>query len=727
LFTTDTFDLYIGNGTTNTRFQKYIASGATTQILRGDGSLYTFPLAISSPSNGQVLKYNGTSWVNDSDSGITGSGTTNEIAYFTGATTLGSLTTATYPSLTELSYVKGVTSAIQTQINAKFTLPSLTSGSVLFSNGTTIAQDNANLFWDNTNDRLGIGTVTPQSKLQVRNGDFGIYNGTTGSLGGQIYLGDINFDNSSYWNSAPGIGAVYSASSGVASDLGFYTYAGSANARTERIRIFYTGNVAVGGTFSSDSGEKLQVTGTAKITGAATFGSTISTNGGYFALRSSAASALGYFLQTKDWIGGGSTDANPALATESSYGLNFYTNGSTTLKMRLDTSGNLGLGVTPSAWNTSYKALDIGNVFGLMGASNAADLYGNLFFNASSQFIYKTTAAATAYSLASGQHRWYVVASGTAGNVATLTANMTLTNAGRLLLNQTSDTGEQLQVNGTAKITGAVTGASFIPSVGSAVTNGMYLNNTNSLAFSTNSTFRLVIGSTGIVGIGIPNPSLGYGDGIGVELSPVGYIQSYRSQAVSATFGRHTSTGLIQTFFYGATAGTAAQIGAIGTDGDGLTFSGGAFGTTHLTLTSGGNFAVDTNTLFVDATANEVGIGTSSPNSVLHVVGSVSKSISDVKTANYTATATDHTILCSAASGAITITLPAASGIAGRIYVIKKTNASSGVNSVTVDGNGSETIDGSASINLSCKSSVMLQCDGSNWHILSLYTDTSCL
>ncbi len=140
-----------------------------------------------------------------------------------------------------------------------------------------------------------------------------------------------------------------------------------------------------------------------------------------------------------------------------------------------------------------------------------------------------------------------------------------------------------------------------------------------------------------------------------------------------------------------------------------------------------GNLTVDSSTFFVDATANEVGIGTNAPNSVLQVVGSVSKSISDVKTANYTATATDYTILCSAASGAVTITLPAASGITGRIYVIKKTNASSGVNSVTVDGNGSETIDGSASINLSCKSSVTLQCDGSNWHILSLYTDTSCL
>jgi hypothetical protein len=42
-----------------------------------------------------------------------------------------------------------------------FNLPSLTNGSVLFSNGTTIAQDNANLFWDDTNNRLGVGTATP--------------------------------------------------------------------------------------------------------------------------------------------------------------------------------------------------------------------------------------------------------------------------------------------------------------------------------------------------------------------------------------------------------------------------------------------------------------------------------------------------------------------------------------------------------------------------------------
>ena len=50
-----------------------------------------------------------------------------------------------------------------TTFNNKLDLPSLTLGSVLFSNGTTIAQDNNNLYWDNTNKRLGIGTNTPVS------------------------------------------------------------------------------------------------------------------------------------------------------------------------------------------------------------------------------------------------------------------------------------------------------------------------------------------------------------------------------------------------------------------------------------------------------------------------------------------------------------------------------------------------------------------------------------
>jgi len=57
---------------------------------------------------------------------LDGSGTANEIAYWVDSDTLGALAVATYPSLTELSYVKGVTSALQTQLGLKAPLASPT-------------------------------------------------------------------------------------------------------------------------------------------------------------------------------------------------------------------------------------------------------------------------------------------------------------------------------------------------------------------------------------------------------------------------------------------------------------------------------------------------------------------------------------------------------------------------------------------------------------------------
>lgn len=52
-------------------------------------------------------------------------------------------------------------------IPSGFTLPTLTTGSVLFSDGTTIAQDNANFFWDDVNNRLGINTNTPAYGVDI--------------------------------------------------------------------------------------------------------------------------------------------------------------------------------------------------------------------------------------------------------------------------------------------------------------------------------------------------------------------------------------------------------------------------------------------------------------------------------------------------------------------------------------------------------------------------------
>lgn len=54
---------------------------------------------------------------------------------------------------------------------------SYTAGSVLFSDGTNIAQNNSNLFWDNSNGRFGIGTNNPTARLNVAGGGVRIASG----------------------------------------------------------------------------------------------------------------------------------------------------------------------------------------------------------------------------------------------------------------------------------------------------------------------------------------------------------------------------------------------------------------------------------------------------------------------------------------------------------------------------------------------------------------------
>lgn len=84
----------------------------------------------------------------------------------------------------------------------------------------------------------------------------------------------------------------------------------------------------------------------------------------------------------------------------------------------------------------------------------------------------------------------------------------------------------------------------------------------------------------------------------------------------------------------------------------------------------------------------------------------------------HNATDAQSTLLVNAGTGPITVNLPAASGRAGRIYCIKKTDASA--NGVTIDGNASETIDGAATYSLPTQyDGVIIQCDGSNWHVLA--------
>jgi hypothetical protein len=86
-------------------------------------------------------------------------------------------------------------------------------------------------------------------------------------------------------------------------------------------------------------------------------------------------------------------------------------------------------------------------------------------------------------------------------------------------------------------------------------------------------------------------------------------------------------------------------------------------------------------------------------------------------TADYTATLVDHVLVVSAASAAVTVTLPAVATAAGRVIVVKAKSVAGG--NITIDGNASETIDGATTLVLSSLyAKATLFCDGVTWWLL---------
>ena len=106
--------------------------------------------------------------------------------------------------------------------------------------------------------------------------------------------------------------------------------------------------------------------------------------------------------------------------------------------MRLDSAGNMGLGVTPSAWASNvYRAFELNNGVALASYNAASNvpimwLGANAFYNGTNS-IYKATAAATLYQQNQGTHAWYVAPSGTAGNTITFTQALTLDASSNLI------------------------------------------------------------------------------------------------------------------------------------------------------------------------------------------------------------------------------------------------------------------------------------------------------
>ena len=148
-----------------------------------------------------------------------------------------------------------LSSADWTTFNGKFTLPALTSGSVLFSNGTTIVQDNANLFWDDTNNRLGIGTASPAYGVDIAGAVGAASSIRTGWGVYSRYL--IN----------PTATATYIEFQPSTHQINFGING------TEAMRLTTTRNLLIGTT--TDAGYKLDVNGTARFVGQVRIGGEI--------------------------------------------------------------------------------------------------------------------------------------------------------------------------------------------------------------------------------------------------------------------------------------------------------------------------------------------------------------------------------------------------------------------------------------------------------------------
>jgi len=322
--------------------------------------------------------------------------------------------------------------------------------------------DTSTLKVDSTNNRVTVGTTSAYGRLTVGVGS-GLQAGTTTNVASGLYdidyatTGDINtrfsFVNSNGVTNAA-IDRIGNPNVTDSGNLAFLTRSG-AGSLTERYRIASDG-VATWSNVGGVAGTAMTLNSTGLGVGASPVekltvagrGLFVSANPDNAALKLEASAGTNsvainfvntggnYFVGVDNSVGGrlygvpyslciGSTGAYPVVIATNN-----------TARLTVDSSGNVGIGVTPSAWTIKAVQVVNGSIY---GAGNETGFYGNAFYG-SSGWTYIAAAGASGYLQNAGTHQWFTAAAGAANAAITdfATAKMTLDASGNLLVGKTS-------------------------------------------------------------------------------------------------------------------------------------------------------------------------------------------------------------------------------------------------------------------------------------------------
>jgi len=278
---------------------------------------------------------------------------------------------------------------------------------------------------------------------------------TLGFDGTNLYLGTTS--NSTF---VSGTNYVMNATTGLANKLSF-------TVNNSAVSYVYANASATAIGYPSGGSLQFQIVGGGTV---GTFNSS-----GYLGIGTSSPNAA---LNVQDstanngtiWLGSGtyySTIKNDAtvtgallfnVATANGGATTYQWQKGGTAQMVLDSSGNLGLGTTPNAWQSGFSVLDLGGSNSAITSNNSSiSVFANTYKNSSGNYIYKTSSYASGYTQYAGQHIWNTAGTGTAGGTISFTQAMTLDNSGNLLVGTTTSPSGSGKIQAPKGLTGTPT------------------------------------------------------------------------------------------------------------------------------------------------------------------------------------------------------------------------------------------------------------------------------